>query len=81
VTSQSRQAMTGSPAHPEDAKEGGAAFAAPIENTGTNQRTMRGHIIVLPGGVLLVDESLSPKLRASLGTRVSGPIECKNGRP
>jgi hypothetical protein len=42
---------------------------------------MRGHIIVLPGGVLLVDDALSPKLKAALGTVISGPIECKNGRP
>jgi hypothetical protein len=65
---------------PQDAGEGGAAFAAPLDSAGTSQRALRGHIIALPGGVLLVDESLSPKLRAALGRPISGPIECRNGR-
>jgi hypothetical protein len=75
--SRSKPETSGSVLHPGD---GAVAFAAPGDTSGTAQRAMRGHIIVLPGGVLLVDEALSEPLRAALGREVSGPIECKNGR-
>jgi hypothetical protein len=35
-----------------------------------------GHIVVFPGGLVLVDDSLSESLKSSLGTPISGPIEC-----
>lgn len=75
--SRSKLATNGDPLHPGD---GAVAFAAPASTTGTAQRAMRGHIIVLPGGLLLVDDSLSEPLKSALGQVISGPIECKNGR-
>lgn len=75
--SRSKTATNGSPLHPGD---GAVAFAAPADTKGTAQRAMRGHIIVLPGGLLLVDQGLSKSLRDALGQPISGPIECKNGR-
>ena len=78
----SRQAATGS--RPQDAREG-AMFAAPVETGGTSQQTMLGQIIVLPGGVVLVDDALPEAVKAAFrrafGAPISGPIECKNGRP
>lgn len=60
----------------QDYQSGGVAFAAPLNSRGTAQKQMKAHIIVLPGGLVLVDTSLN----ISLGTVASGPIECKNGR-
>lgn len=76
----SKLATVGDSERPGGAKEG-AMFAAPVETSGTPQQAMVGHIIVLPGGLLLVDDSLPAHIRAGLGRIVSGPIECKNGRP
>lgn len=54
----------------------GAAFSAPVDANGTNQASLQGHIVVLPGGLVLVDMSL----KLALGEAVPGSIECKNGR-
>jgi len=66
----------GGTVRPPDDRSGGIAFAAPLESTGTPQKRLVAHIIVLPGGTLLVDEKLSHLF----GKPLSGPIECKNGR-
>ena len=55
------------------------AFGAP-SNDGVKRRRRVGHIIVLSGGIVMVDESLSKELKKSLGTPISGPIECESGR-
>lgn len=67
---------TGGANNPQDYQSGGVAFAAPLDSRGTGQKQMKAHIIVLPGGLVLVDTGLN----ISLGTVASGPIECKNGR-
>ena len=56
--------------------KGGLAFGAPVDSDGTSQRKLVGQIVILPGGLVLVDERLNIKL----GQVASGPIECKNGR-
>lgn len=61
---------------PTGEKSGGLAFGAPLDSNGTSQRTLVGQIIIMPGGLVLVDERLTIKL----GQVASGPIECKNGR-
>lgn len=61
---------------PTGEKSGGLAFGAPIDSSGTSQRKLVGQIIIMPGGLVLVDERLNIKL----GQVASGPIECKNGR-
>jgi len=67
---------SGQAERPQDDRAGGLAFGAPIEAGGTSQRRLTGHIIVMPGGLVLVDE----RLPLTLGRVVSGPIECRNGR-
>jgi hypothetical protein len=57
-------------------RSGGLAFGAPIEASGTHAKRLTGHIIIMPGGLVLVDE----RLTLTLGKVASGPIECKNGR-
>lgn len=59
-----------------DDRSGGLAFGAPVNSSGTPQRRLTGRIIVMPGGLVLVDA----KLNLKLGRVISGPIECKNGR-
>jgi hypothetical protein len=56
--------------------KGGVAFGAPVDSDGTSQRRLVGQIIIMPGGLVLVDE----RLNINLGQVASGPIECKNGR-
>jgi hypothetical protein len=60
----------------QDDQLSGVAFGAPSETTGTSQRAMTAHIVIMPGGVMLVDTALDIKL----GRPVSGPIHCDNGR-
>ena len=60
---------------PQDYRSG-AAFSAPVDASGTNQASLRGHIIIMPGGLVLVDETIKVKL----GQPIPGPIECRNGR-
>lgn len=55
------------------------AFGAPSNDNVCRRRRM-GHIVVLPGGLVLIDEGLSEKLKNSLGTPISGSIECKDER-
>ena len=58
--------------------QSGAAFGAPVESTGTSQaRVDRAALVVLPGGLVLVNEA-GPFAGASwLGRPVSGPIVCE----
>lgn len=59
--------------------QGGAAFAAPpIDSDGTSQDSIDGAaLVVLPGGLVLVDQA-GPFAGASwLGRPVSGPIYCE----
>lgn len=60
---------------PQDYRSG-VAFAAPVDSSGTNQASLQGHIIIMPGGLVLVDEAINVKL----GQPIPGAIECKNGR-
>lgn len=74
----SRQATIGDPDRRQDGQ--GVAFGAPLDATGTPQAAIRGQIVILPGGVMLVDQGLREGLRSALGRIISGPIECANGR-
>jgi hypothetical protein len=62
--------------------QGGAAFAAaPVNGNGTSQARLDGAaLVVLPGGLVLVDQA-GPFAGASwLGRPVSGPITCETRR-
>jgi hypothetical protein len=67
---------SGEAERPRDDRKGGLAFGAPVESGGTHQRRLTGQIIILPGGLVLVDQ----RLKLTLGMVASGPIECRNGR-
>jgi len=54
----------------------GAAFGASFNSEGKSQRDFRAHIVVLPGGTMIVDVALD----INPGRPVSGPIHCENGR-
>jgi hypothetical protein len=64
----------------EDADGSGAAFGAPSESTGLAQGDLAGDIIILPGGVMLVDQSSPLADCPELGRPITGPIYCDNGR-
>jgi hypothetical protein len=59
----------------------GGAFGAPVESDGTTQAQVdRAALVVLPGGVALVNQA-GPFADASwLGRPVSGPILCNERR-
>jgi hypothetical protein len=67
--------VTGEKDRPQDEGQG-LAFGAPVESNGTTQASMTAHIVIMPGGVMLIDEALN----LDIGKPVSGPIHCNNGR-
>jgi len=67
--------MTGK-AH--ESASNGAAFAASFQSDGKAQSSMTAHVIVMPGGIMLIDEAV--KLETLKTKPCSGPIHCNNGR-
>jgi hypothetical protein len=53
----------------------GLSFGASFESS-KSKRRVTAHIIVMKGGIMLVDEALNIRP----GRPVSGPIYCDNGR-
>ena len=64
----------------DDGDGSGAAFGAPSESTGLAQGELAGDIIILPGGMMLVDQASPLADCPELGRPVSGLIYCENGR-
>jgi hypothetical protein len=62
--------------------QGTAAFAAPVEREGVSQAQLDGGIalVVLPGGLVLVDQAGPFAGAPWLGRPVSGPIHCESER-
>ncbi len=59
----------------------GALFGAPVEGeTGTRQGAVAADIVILPGGLMLVEQS-SPRAKLPGFSCDSGDIHCDNGRP
>jgi hypothetical protein len=58
-----------------DESSNGLAFGASFESS-KSKRRVTAHIIVMKGGIMLVDEALDLKP----GRPISGPIYCDNGR-
>jgi hypothetical protein len=64
----------------QDADGSGGAFGAPLDSNGLAQGELAGDIIILPGGVMLVDQAGPMADCPELGRPVSGLIHCDNGR-
>jgi hypothetical protein len=51
-------------------------FGAPVENTGTKQTEINADMVILPGGLLLVDQASPLADMDGLGRPISGVIYC-----
>jgi len=61
-------------------REGGL-FGAPLdEDGGTRQGAVDADIVVLPGGLVLIEQSSPLAALAAFGATVTGDIHCNNGR-
>ena len=62
-------------------REGGL-FGAPLDGdgSGTRQRSIDADIVVLPGGLVLVEQSSPLAALPAFGATVTGDIHCNNGR-
>ena len=68
--------MTGDKKRRQDTSPNGVAFGASFNSSGKRQRDLQAHIVVMPGGIMLVDTALD----FAPGRPISGPIYCDNGR-
>lgn len=57
-------------------QESVVSFGASFVSEGKKRNNIRAHIIILPGGIMMVDTALD----INPGRPVSGPIHCENGR-
>lgn len=62
--------------HQDGSTGGGIAFGASFTSSGKSQREITAHIIIMKGGIMLVDTALD----IAPGEPISGPIYCDNGR-
>jgi hypothetical protein len=67
-------------APPGDIEAHGGLFGAPHDGDGTRQGAVDADLVILPGGLLLVEKSSPLANVAFFQCDASGDIACNNGR-
>jgi hypothetical protein len=57
------------------------SFGSVFDATGLGQDQINGDIVILPGGLLLIDQASPLAELSELGPAISGPIICESEAP
>ena len=58
----------------------GGLFGAPVSSSGTRQGAVDADLVIMPGGLLLVEQSSPLATCEGFDQSLTGDINCDNGR-
>ena len=67
-------------AHPGNLDAHSGLFGAPLDSDGASQARVDADLVILPGGLLLVEQSSPLAHCEGFCDQMSGDIHCNNGR-